>query len=173
MTRIVLALLAGGALAGVVAGRVAASDPPEAAASPIYGVTIPRDYRDWTLISVAREEGDFDDLRAQLGNAIAIEAYREGRRPFPDGAAIVAIHWRYAASEANNKVFGRVQSFVAGSPKNIQVMIKDSKRYAATGGWGFGDFTDGKPAGAAAHATCYPCHEPARADDFVFTHYAP
>ncbi len=46
---------------------------------------------------------------------------------------IAAIHWEYAASEENNKVFGRVQTFVAGSPKNMQFMIKDSKKYAATG----------------------------------------
>ena len=64
-------------------------------ASPIYGVKIPPDYRDWTLISVAHEEGDLNDFRAQLGNDVAIKAYREGTRPFPDGAIIAAIHWTY------------------------------------------------------------------------------
>ena len=52
-------------------------------------------------------------------------------------------------------------------------MVKDSKKYAATGGWGFADFTNGKPADEAVHQTCYPCHEPAKARDFVFTRYSP
>ena len=55
----------------------------------------------------------------------------------------------------------------------MQVMVKDSKKYAATGGWGFGDFKDGKPAGEAVIKTCFSCHEPAKDHDFVFTRYAP
>jgi hypothetical protein len=54
----------------------------------------------------------------------------------------------------------------------MQVMVKDSKKYGATGGWGFGDFTDGKPADEAQHKTCFPCHEPAQAQDFVYTRFA-
>ena len=73
----------------------------------------------------------------------------------------------------DNKVFGQVQAFVAGPRVNMQVMVKDSKKYAATGGWGFGDFTEGKPADEAKHKTCFPCHEPAIAHDFVYTRYAP
>jgi hypothetical protein len=173
MRRIVFALIAVGALAGLVAEMAPASGQSDGEAAPIFGVKIPRGYRDWTLISVAREEGDFNDLRAQLGNDVAIKAYRQGTLPFPDGAIIAAIHWNYAPSEENNKVFGRSQSFVAGPGKNIQFMVKDSKKYAATGGWGFADFTDGKPANEAMHKTCFPCHEPAKAHDFVFTRYAP
>ena len=142
-------------------------------ASPIYGVKIPAGYRDWTLISVAHEEGDFNDFRAQLGNDVAIRAYREGKLPFPDGAIIAAIYWNYVPSEQNNKVFGRLQSFVAGSAKNIQFMVKDAKKYAATGGWGFADFKNGKPSDEAVHKTCFPCHAPVKARDFVFTRYAP
>jgi hypothetical protein len=52
-------------------------------------------------------------------------------------------------------------------------MVKDSRKYAATGGWGFAQFKDGKPAAAALLRTCFPCHEPVKARDFVFTHYAP
>jgi cytochrome c2 len=51
-------------------------------------------------------------------------------------------------------------------------MVKDLKKYAATGGWGFADFKDGKPAGEAVLKTCFPCHELAKDHDFVFTHYA-
>jgi hypothetical protein len=157
----------------VLAGRVAAFVQSDGDESPIYGVKIPPDYRDWRLISVAHEEGNLNHLRAQLGNDVAIKAYRKGMLPFPDGAIIAAIHWNYVPSEENNKVFGRAQSFVAGPPKNIQFMVKDSKKYAATRGWGFADFTDGKPASEAVHETCLPCHGPANSRDFVFTRYAP
>jgi hypothetical protein len=143
------------------------------AASPIYGVTIPARYRDWRLISVTHEEGNFNQLRAQLGNDIAIKAYRQGKLPFPDGAIIVALHWNRVPSDEDNKVFGHVQAFIAASPVNMQVMVKDSKKYAATGGWGFGDFRDGKPSDEAMHKACFSCHEPVKRHDFVFTQYAP
>jgi hypothetical protein len=142
-------------------------------AAPVFGVKIPPGYRDWKLISVAHEEGDLNDLRAILGNDVAIEAYREGRLPFPDGTIIARLAWSYVSSEENNKVFGRPQSFVAGSPTNVQFMVKDSKRYASTGGWGFAQFNDGKAASEAAHNTCFSCHKPVEARDFVFTSYAP
>jgi hypothetical protein len=55
----------------------------------------------------------------------------------------------------------------------IQLSVKDSRKYASTGGWGFAQFKDGKPADEAVHKTCFPCHELAKARDLVFTHYAP
>lgn len=173
MRRIVFVLLAVVALGGVLAYTAPLSGQSAGEAAPIYGIKIPAGYRDWKLISVAHEEGNFNDLRAQLGNDVAINAYREGRLPFPDGTIIAALHWHYVSSEENNKAFGRAQSFIAGSPTNIQFMVKDSKKYAETGGWGFADFTDRKPADEAMHKTCFACHEPAKARDFVFTSYAP
>ena len=130
------ALVMAAALTGLVAYMVPASGQGDGEAAPIYGIKIPPGYRDWRLISVAREEGNFNDLRAQLGNDVAIKAYREGTLPFPDGTIIAALHWNYDSSEENNKVFGRVQSFVAGTPKNIQFMVKDKKNTArrAAGG---------------------------------------
>ena len=122
---------------------------------------------------MAHEAGNLNDFRAILGNDVAIKAYREGKLPFPDGTIIVRLAWSYVPSEETNKVFGRDQSFVAGPPINIQLMVKDSRKYAATGGWGFAQFKDGKPADEALHKTCFPCHEPAKARDFVFTRYAP
>jgi len=167
-------------LAAVVAivVRPPASGQTDEAASPLYGVTVPLGYRDWKLISVAQLKTDkIDQLRVQLGNEIAIRAFKDGSLPFPDGAIIVALHWTRLPSEDNDKVlagpFPGAQSFVAGSPMNMQVMVKDSKKYAATGGWGLGDFKDGKPAGEAVIKTCFSCHEPAKDHDFVFTHYAP
>jgi hypothetical protein len=162
MKRAVIALLAAGTLAGMVAP-----------ASGQAGIELPAGYRDWRLVSVAREEGSLNDIRAILGNDIAIKAYREGTQPFPDGTIIARLAWSYDSSEENNKVFGRSQSFVAGAAKNgVQFMVKDSRKYAATGGWGFAQFNDGKPADAAVHDTCFACHEPAKARDFVFTRYA-
>ncbi len=134
---------------------------------------IPPGYRDWKLISVAHEAGNNNDLRAVLGNDVAINAYREGKLPFPDGAIIARLAWSYVPSEENNKVFGRPQSFVAGAPINLQLMVKDSRKYPATGGWGFAQFKDGKPADEAVHSTCFPCHQPFRSGDLVFTHYSP
>jgi len=51
-------------------------------------------------------------------------------------------------------------------------MVKDSKKYAATGGWGYWHFDDGKPAEVSMLTTCYPCHAGITARDFVFTKYA-
>jgi hypothetical protein len=166
-------LLVVAASAGVVVYMAHASGCFEGAADPVFGITIPPGYRDWRLISVAHEEGNLNDLRALLGNDVAIKAYREGKLPFPDGTIIARLAWSYVPSEENNKVFGRSQSFVAGPATNVQFMVKDSKAYAATGGWGFAQFKDGKPADAALLKTCFPCHEPVKARDFVFTRYAP
>ena len=157
---------------GFIASSAPVSGHADEDASPIYGVKIPTGYRDWKLISVTHEEGDFNQLRAQLGNDVAINACREGTLPFPDGAVIVALHWKRVPSDEDNRVFGKVQAFVAGSPVNMQVMVKDSKKYAETGGWGFADFTDGKPADEAMLKTCFPCHLAIKDRDLVFTRYA-
>jgi hypothetical protein len=161
------------AMTGVVVYMAHASGRSDEDADPIFGIKIPSGYRDWKLISVAHEEGNLNDLRALLGNDVAIKAYREGELPFPDGTIIARLAWSYVPSEENNKVFGRSQSFVPGSATNVQFMVKDSRKYAATGGWGFAQFKDGKPADAALLKTCFPCHEPVKARDFVFTRYAP
>ena len=141
--------------------------------APIFVTEIPPGYRDWRLISVAREEGTLDDIRAVLGNDIGIKAYREGTRPFPEGTIIARLAWGLVPSEENNKAFGRAQSFVAGPPKNgVQFMVKDSTKYASTGGWGYAHFEDGKPADVTVLKSCYPCHEAFKDRDFVFTEYA-
>jgi hypothetical protein len=150
--------------------------------SPIYGVTLPTGYRDWRLISVKRltgTEGKLKQLRAQLGNDLAIMAFRERKLPFPDGAIIAALHWNEVSSDADNQVLASgfpgagLESSFAGSAVNVQFMVKDSTKYAATGGWGYADFTNGKPGDEALHAKCFPCHQPAKNRDYVFTSYAP
>src|SRR6516164_6905292 len=152
LRRIAFLLVAVTALAGGAAYIAPASGQLDEKAAPIFVDKVPDGYRDWKLISVAHEEGDLNSLGAILGNDVAIKAYREGKLPYPDGTIIAALHWRHEPSEENNKIFGRRQSFVAGAPTNVQFMVKDSKKYASTGGWGFGHFNE---------------------RDLVFTRYAP
>jgi hypothetical protein len=163
------------ALAAAVVGvsTAPASGQGSGEAVPIYGIKISPGYRDWRLVSVAHEEGDLHSFAAILGNDIAIKAYRDRKLPFPDGTVIAALHYSHVPSEENNKVFGRSQSFVPGPPTNVQFMVKDSRKYATTGGWGYAHFEkDGKPGTEAALKTCAPCHAMASRDS-VFTQYAP
>jgi len=177
MKRITILLIAVAVLAGfAIFAAITSRHAPAQEAAPIFGITIPPGYRDWRLISVAREEGNLNDIRAILGNDMAIKAYREEKLPFPDGTIITRIAWNCVPSEENNKLFGRPQSFVPGSAPDwyLQVIVKDSKRYAATGGWGFAQFNiDGKPAAEAVLTNCFPCHQAIKARDKVFTRYAP
>lgn len=170
----VCSMLAAGALAGVAAYVESASGQSARGATPVFVQKVPTGYRDWRFISIAREEGTLDDIRAMLGNDATIKAYRGGKLPFPEGAMIARLAYSYDVSEENNKVFGMRQSFVAGHPKNgVQFMIKDSKKYAATGGWGYGHFDEGRTADEAMLKTCFPCHQAVESRDFVFTRYAP
>jgi len=174
MKRITLVLIAIGILAGAIAFKTRASLSATQGAAPIFVTEIPDGYREWKFISVAHEEGNLNSFASILGNDIAIKAYREGTLPFPDGAIIAALHYRFIPSAENNQAFGRDQSFVAGSPTNVQFMVKDSKKYAATGGWGFGHFnSDGKKVDDAFMKTCFPCHQKIKERDLVFTRYAP
>jgi Cytochrome P460 len=176
MTRIAFLLVAVVTAAGVVASLAPASGQTVGEAAPIFVTKIPPGYRDWRLVSVAHEEGELNDIRAILGNDVAIKSYREGKLPFPEGTIIARIAWNYVASEENNKIFGRPQSFVAGSAPAwyLQFMVKDSKKYAATGGWGYAQFDkDGKPGPEADLKKCFPCHQAIKDRDFVFTRYSP
>ena len=175
MKRIAFLLFAAITMACFIVSFSPASGHAAEEAAPIYVTQIPSGYRDWKVISVAHEEGNLNSLCAILGNDTAIKAYRDGKLPFPDGAIIATLHYHHVPSEENNKVFGRTQSFVPGTPTNIQFMIKDSTKYAATGGWGFGYFnaSDGKPGDEALMKTCFPCHQQTKTSDLVFTRYAP
>lgn len=155
-------------MAGTLAGA-------EDEASPIFGVRIPEGYRDWKVISVAHEAGNNNDIRVILGNDIALGAFRVGTRPFPDGTIIARLAWQYVPSARNDAIFGQPQSFVAGAATNVQFSVKDSRRYADTNGWGYGQFEDGHPNHSESlMRTCLPCHARLpQGEDFVFTHYSP
>lgn len=173
MRRIACFLISVAIVGSIVVLTATASRHSDQEATPVFVTEIPPGYRDWKFISVAHEEGNLNSFASILGNDLAIKAFREQKLPFPDGAIIAALHYRFDSSEENNKVFGRSQSFVAGPPTNIQFMVKDSKKYAATGGWGFAHFNDGKPAGEAVLRSCFPCHAAIKDRDLVFTRYAP
>ncbi|WP_315706472.1 MULTISPECIES: cytochrome P460 family protein [unclassified Bradyrhizobium] len=134
-------------------------------ASPIFGVTIPQGYRDWPLIGVGREDS-LGELRGVVGNAIALQAYRNGKLPFPDGSVLVKLAWKQVP------IAGLEGAFTSDTPTTIQVMVKDAAKYGSTGGWGFGRFVGGRPADEAQHRTCFACHQAhAKDHDFVFTRY--
>ena len=183
MKRVAFLLVAVVTIAGVAVYVVTPSGHAAEEASPIYGVTIPPGYRDWKLIAVSEiATGDKSQLRAEFGNEIAIKAYKEGTLPFPDGSIIVAQHWMKESSPGNDQVLAMApmvagldnpKSFVPGSRVNAQFMVKDSTKYAATGGWGFADFKDGKPGDEALHKACFTCHAPAKDHDYVYTRYVP
>ena len=138
----------------------------EVAAAP-NGVTIPKGYRSWQVVAPSQRD-DKDEIRVILGNNIAMKAYRAKKLPFPDGAILAKLAWKRAKSaEFDN-------TFVPGEPQRIEFMVKNAKRYAASGGWGFGRFVNGKPADEVQHGTCWPCHQAnVKGNDFVFTRYAP
>jgi hypothetical protein len=136
--------------------------------SPIFGVKMPTGYRQWELIAPSHEAGGFNELRGILGNAVSMQAYREGALPFPDGAMLAKLAWK---REPSSEFPG---AFVPGHSTTVQFMVKDSKKYASTGGWGFGRFIDGKAVDRAQHETCFSCHQAhVRDHDFVFTRFAP
>ena len=167
-----LLLIAVTAVAVIATLTPSTSGQTDQIATSVFVTKIPAGYRDWKLISIAHEEGNLNSFAAVLGNDVAIKSYRENKLLFPDGTIIAALHYSHVSSEENNKAFGRSQSFVAGPPTNVQFMVKDSRKYASTDGWGFAQFNDGKPADEAVHNTCFSCHGAVKARDFVFTHYA-
>ena len=128
-----------GALAGAVATTVPVSGQSDGEAAPIYGIKLPQGYRDWRLISVKQltgkqltgAGGKLKQLRAQLGNDVAIKAFRDGTLPFSDGAIIAALHWNEDSSDADNQALAAgfpglgLKSSFAGSAVNVQFMVKD------------------------------------------------
>jgi len=148
----------------VLPGRGTAEEP---AKSPIFGVTIPDGYRNWQVVAPSHRP-DKDEVRVILGNEIAMRAYRAGTLPFPDGSILAKLAWKRVQSPEFD------QAYVPGDPQRIEFMVKDAKKYASTGGWGFGRFVDGKAANEQQHASCFPCHQArVQGNDFVFTRYAP
>lgn len=162
--------MAAGSLLSIALATAADRNDQVPDASPIYGVKLPPDYRDWALIAPALEAAPLHELRAVLGNPVAIDAYKSGILPFPDGAILVKLAWKQSRSSE----FEAASVPGSTTASGVQIMVKDSTRYASTAGWGFGRFVDGVPADEAQHATCFACHQAlVKEHDFVFTRWAP
>ena len=97
-----------------------------------------------------------------------MKAYRDGTLPFPEGSVLAKLAWKYVPSAEFDG------AFIPGHATTVQIMVKDSKKYISTGGWGFGRFINGKPVDEAQHETCFACHDAgAKGHDWVFTRLAP
>ena len=153
------------AAAGLLFSAFPAATASDISVAPT-GVTIPKGYRNWQVVAPSQRD-DMDQLLVILGNDIAMKAYRSKTLPFPDGAILAKLIWKRAKSaEFDN-------TFVPGEPVRVEFMVKDAKKYAGTGGWGFGRFVNGKPADEKQHGTCWPCHQAnVKENDWVFTRYA-
>jgi hypothetical protein len=128
-------------------------------------------YEDWQTVSVSLSEEAFALI---LANPIMIEAYRAGApgngKPFPDGSK-AKIHWKPETSAE-----APAPTKVAGALHDVDFMVRDSKRFADSGNWGYAQFnfddaTDTfKPEGEGA-ACGFACHTIVQAKDYVFTAY--
>ena len=136
-------------------------------------------YESWQVISMSHNQ---KVVAVILGNPTMIAAYQAGipanGKPVPDGARMAKIHW----SPKPNAFFP--DGTVAGTLVNVDFMVKDSKRFADSGGWGYAvfdydavsnTFTPGTMAGTPPQgndAKCgAACHTAAKARDYVFTEY--
>jgi hypothetical protein len=131
------------------------------------GIELPADFADWRIISTS-VRSDNDTMRAILGNKTAVKAAREGRvNPWPDGAVLAKVAWRRASLPEWQP------ASVPGDFVQVEFMMKDSRKYAQTGGWGFARWVGNglKPYGADAGFVneCFTCHQPVKARDYVFT----
>jgi len=151
--------------AALLALSAAAGDRPTA----VTGVALPDGYRSWTAVAPSHRT-DKDHMRLMLANDLMAQAYRDGTLPFPDGSTIAKLVYKAVKSPE------WAEAVVPGEPVTVEIMVKDSKQYAANGGWGFGRFSpDGKPLGdAELYKTCFPCHDANVVNhDFIFTRWAP
>jgi hypothetical protein len=137
-------------------------------------------YDGWQTISISHN-GEM--LAVILGNPPMIDAYKAGfpgnGKPFPDGAKMAKIHWN---AKKNETAPG--QPLVAGALHDVDFMVKDSKRFADSGGWGYAEFeydaaSDAFRPGTVADkppqgndAKCgFACHTAVTKQDYVFTEY--
>ncbi len=138
-----------------------------------------RGYEDWHLVSISQDGPLF---AAILANPVMIDAYRAGvpgnGKPFPDGSKMAKIHWDPKKMETFPA------ATVPGTLHDVDFMVKDSKRFADSGGWGWavfdydtasGTFTPGTMADKPPQgndAKCgFACHTIVKSRDYVFTDY--
>src|SRR5262252_4742931 len=139
-----------------------------------------RGYEGWPVIAISENEGL---IAAIVGNPVMIGAYKEGvpgnGKPFPDGARMAKIHWNPKKQEMYPG-----QPTVPGTQHDVDFMVKDSKRFADSGGWGWGAFEYDAASGTFRPATMaasppqgndakcgLACHTVVKNRDYIFTEY--
>ena len=172
----------------LITGALAAAGGWAASSGDKYSLKVPnglafaefRGYEDWPVVAISENGGK---IAVILGNPVLINAYRAGipasGKPFPDGARMAKIHWipKKQDTEPGDPT-------VPGIQHDVDFMVKDSKRFADSGGWGFAEFeydaasSSFRPGTSADEppqdhdAKCgFACHTVAEAKDYVFTEY--
>jgi hypothetical protein len=131
------------------------------------GITMPEGYRDWKLIASSHRP-DNNTMRVILGNETAVSAARKGRtNPWPEGAVLAKMVWKNVQHEK------WPSATIPGEFVHVEFMIKNSRKYASTGGWGFARWKgmSQKPYGKDSSFVqeCFGCHTPMKDNDYVFT----
>jgi hypothetical protein len=137
-------------------------------------------YESWPVIAISENGGK---IAVILGNPVIIDAYKSGvpgnGKPFPDGSKMAKVHWNPKKAETEPG-----QPTVPGTLHDVDFMVKDSKRFADSGGWGWGAFdydaasdtfmpstlADKPPQGNDAKCG-FACHTAVKSRDYVFTEY--
>ena len=171
----------------VLASTLAAAAFTASGAQDKYTVQVPgglafaefKGYESWPAVSASR---DGDLIAVIVANPVMIEAYQAGipgnGKPFPDGAKMAKIHWNPKQLETFPA------ATVPGTLHDVDFMVKDSKRFADSGGWGYavfeydagsqafrpGNMSDSPPQGNDAKCG-FACHTIVKSRDFVFTDY--
>ena len=165
MSRMSNVALAVTAVVLLALGSVSAAIGPPA-------LEIPAGFRHWYFVNsmiITKDSPRFrsiDGLHHIYVNDIGLpRLMKGGSTPYPDGTLFVDDVRDVSLVDG---------AFLQGSRKAIPVMLKDSKKYAATGGWGYAQFDkDGKPGPESDLKKCFPCHQAIKDRDFVFTRYTP
>ena len=140
-----------------------------------------RGYEDWAVVAVHHTE---DLVKVVVGNPVTMDAFRAGvpgnGKPFPDGSRMAKVEWRPKKSPD-----APYDITVPGAVYDLDFMVKDAKRFADSGGWGYAVFKHDAASGMYAPATLThkppqgndarcgsACHTIAKAKDYVFTEYA-
>ena len=149
---------------------IAFAGPPkeQAAAAAPNGLTIPKGYKNWKLIGVSHRT-DKNSLRAILGNRKAHQATAsKGKWNWPEGTILAKLVWNDSQHPAWK------DATVPGSLSHIEFMFKDSKKFAATGGWGYARWLGmGLEPYPNDGSECFGCHTKVKNDGYVFTRPAP
>jgi hypothetical protein len=174
MTRRILGpvVIGATALAALGGGATLAQDKYAVQVPNGLGFSEFRGYEDWHVVAVS-QSGDL--IEVIVGNPAMIDAYKAGApgngKPFPDGAKMAKIHWN-----AKKSAEAPAPTTVPDTLHDIDFMVKDSRRFAGSGGWGYAQFNYNAASGGFAPegtgADCgYSCHTIVKTKDYVFTAY--